>query len=131
MRVFISHVSQEKKLAGFLADRLTGAGFHVWRAEEQILPGDNWALKVGRALEESDTMIVLVSPDAARSQWVRREIEYALGSPNYAGRVIPIVVRPTDDMPWVLRSLPSFRASKDRAQLSRSVIHQLQKAQAG
>ena len=131
MRVFISHVSQEDKLAGLLADQLTGAGFHVWRAEEQLLPGDNWALKTGRALEESDAMIVLVSPEAARSQWVRREIDFALGSPNYAGRVIPILVRPTDDMPWVLRSLTSFRASKDSAQLSRKVIHQLQKAQAG
>ena len=128
MRVFISHSHEDRELADYLADRLSEAGHAVWRPEEQLLPGDNFALKTGQALAESDAMVILVSPQSVRSQSVRGEINYALGSPNYAGRVIPVMVRPTKDMPWFLRTLDAVEVGTNRDQASKSIIDALQPA---
>ncbi len=127
MKVFISYGHQDSELADYLADRLCEAGHAVWRSEEEVLPGENLALKVGQALEESDAMVVLVSPESIRSQWVREEINYALGSPNYAGRVIPVLVRPTKDMPWFLRTLKAVKVGTNRDQVSKNIIDALQR----
>ena len=126
IQVFLSHVSEDRELANYLGERLSESGFQVWWAEERLLPGENWARATGDALEQSDAMIVLVSPDSASSRRVREELNYALGASNYAGRVIPVVVRPTKKMPWILRKMKVLRAGKDREQLSKRVIEQLQ-----
>jgi hypothetical protein len=39
---------------------------------------------------------------------VRYDFEYALTSLRYKDRVIPVVVRPTRDVPWILRRFPTF-----------------------
>lgn len=59
MQTFISHVNQDSKLAGILASQLAQSGFNVWNPEDAIEPGDNWATKLGQALDESDVMVVL------------------------------------------------------------------------
>lgn len=128
MKVFFSYAHKDGELARYLTRQLSEDGFEVWSAEEEILPGDNWALKIGHALEESDAMVVLVSPDSVRSPRVREEINYALGSSKYADRVIPVVVRPTEGMPWFLRSLTTLRLGKDRGRLGKRIISQLHRA---
>jgi hypothetical protein len=126
MKVFISYAAQDRELAKDLASRLSEADFSVWYADEHALPGDNLPLKTGEALAEADAMIVLVSPEAARSEGVRQEINYALASPKYAGRLLPVIVRETEDIPWILRKFTHVRAGKNRAEVSRRIIEQLQ-----
>jgi hypothetical protein len=128
MRVFISYDQKDKESAKELSDRLVEAGFAVWDAEREILPGDNWALKVGEALEESDAMIVLLSPESVRSPWIKREIEYALGSPKYSGRLVPVIVRPTEDIPWVLRQLKVVHLNKKLGLAAKQIANQLRRA---
>ena len=55
-------------------------------------------------------MVVLVTPDAMRSKWVRWEIEYALGQTRFRERLVPVFVGDPDylekkDVPWILRRL--------------------------
>ena len=78
----------------------------------EIMPGDNWAQHVSNALQESEAMVVLLTPDAVQSEWVRREmrwnIEYALGEVRFRSRLIPVVagdpdVLYTESVPWILR----------------------------
>ena len=66
-------------------------------------------------------MVVLLSPDSVSSDWVRREIEYALGDPNYAGRLFPVLVRPTEDVPWILRKLEILHAKDNAAEISKRI----------
>ena len=73
MQVFISHSSKDKLFARQLADRLSLAGFDAWVPEGKILPGDNWASAIGDALEKSDLMVVLVTPHAFESEWLKEE----------------------------------------------------------
>ena len=114
MKLFLSYSSSDRELARGLISRLVAEGFEVWQ-DEEVAPGDNWALAIGKALEESDAMIVLLSPDAAKSEWVGRDVEYALTSPRYRNRLLPVVVRPTRRIPWILRKLPLIRLYEDPA----------------
>ncbi len=89
---------------------LLQAGLEVWDAEREILPGDNWAKKIAEGLEESDAMVVLLTPDGVRSQAVRREIDYASGEKSFDKRLIPVLVGspekfPEDSIPWILKRL--------------------------
>jgi hypothetical protein len=109
MRVFLSYALKDKRVALQIAEYLKRAGFETWTSEE-VLPGDNWHSAASDALERSDAMVVLVSPESMASESVRREIEYALGSARYADRVVPVVVRPARQIPWFLGTLRQVRA---------------------
>lgn len=124
MKVFLSYAAGDHDVAESLARELAAAGYDVWRWETSVLPGDNWATKTGDALRDSRAMIVLLSPEAVKSPNVRREIEYAIGSPNYEGRVIPVLLRPTQ-VPWILNKLSPIRAGKSLSQTSKRIIEQL------
>ena len=93
-------------------------------------PGENWALKYGKGLETSDAMIVLLSPDAAKSDWVRHEIDYALSSPRFKDRLIPLLVRNTAEVPWILERQQLIRATKDMNATARNVVSALKKSEA-
>lgn len=124
MRVFISHSDSDSDFADRLADRLEQGGLSVWR-DEAVLPGDNLAKMVAEALEQSNAMIVLISPDAMKSKWVRNEINYALTSPRFEGRLVPIEVRKTQNIPWILRRFQRLRAGRDMDSLGDKVLARL------
>jgi hypothetical protein len=128
MKVFISHAHGDQDVVRGLAKHLAKFGYEVLDPAQELGPGDNWALKIGEALEACQAMIVLVSPESAKSEWVRREIEFALGSANYERRLISLEVRPTDNMPWILRKLPLIRLGKNRTEAVKHIVEQLELA---
>jgi hypothetical protein len=121
MQVFLSYSTADEDFAKKLGSHLSMRGIEVWDPSEQLLPGDNWALKIGQALEESRAMIVLLSPDSMKSEWVRRDIEYALGDRNYEGRIFPVVVRRTEEVPWILHKFQILRAKNNPAEISKRI----------
>ncbi len=121
MQVFLSYAHSDEAFAKTLSSELTRRGLSVWSAEEKLLPGDNLYLRIGDALAKSKAMVVLVSPESMRSEYVRHEIEYALGDPGYEGRLFPVQVRPTDDVPWIFRKFKTFSASQSAKKISESI----------
>jgi hypothetical protein len=105
--VFISAASSDSDMARRLSDLLQRAGLKTWVSTDAVLPGDNWPSEIGSALERSDALVVLISPAAMQSNWVRREITYALGEERFENRLIPVLVKPTprSEIPWALDSL--------------------------
>lgn len=110
MQVLLTHARKDDELARQLADRLQRNGLTVWSYQDQISAGENWAKKLGRALDDSELMVILLTPRAMDSDLVRQSIEFALTSKKYAGRVFSVFVGPTvgvpKDMPWILLKLP-------------------------
>lgn len=105
MNVFISHSFADTELAKRLADALRKANFQVWD-DTQILPGDNWGESLSKALDESNAMVVLLTPNAIRSSNIAYEVGYALGKQVYKDRLIPVVAAPSEqfdpgEIPWV------------------------------
>ncbi|MBI2925102.1 MAG: toll/interleukin-1 receptor domain-containing protein [Verrucomicrobia bacterium] len=131
MQVFISHSHKDQRVAEELTARLAAAGVKVWLAEKEVLPGDNWSLAVGKALQRSDAMVVLLSPDAVESPDVRREIAFAFASPRFEGRVVPVVVRPTGGIPWFLRTFPLIQLRGTRGQSLKRVAEKIVEALTG
>ncbi|MEX2303926.1 MAG: toll/interleukin-1 receptor domain-containing protein [Bryobacterales bacterium] len=113
MQVFISHASRDQHLAKQLAGLLDEAGVQVHPGTEDIEPGGNWAKQIGLALEQSDIMVVLFTQNAEHSDFVQKELEYALSSKNYQGRVIPVLVQPAGKVPWILNKLDALNVSMD------------------
>jgi hypothetical protein len=99
MQVFISHAYSDAKLASRLAKTLRESGLKVWD-DTQILPGDNWGKKLGEALQESDAMVVLLTPNSLNSPSLSFETGYALGDQNYKGRLIPVIAAPRGELPY-------------------------------
>ena len=117
MKVFLSYATSDRPSATLLATEFRSAGLEVWDPVSEVLPGDNWASQIGKALESSDAMVVLLSPEALSSPSVKGDIAYALGSLNYENRLIPVVVRPVKQIPWILNRLDVV----DAADLNQSV----------
>lgn len=129
MRVFISHAHADQAFAAQLADLLRKAKFEPFDAED-LPAGENVALAIGRALDRADAIIFVLSPEAVKSPWVQKEIEYALTEPRFAGgRLVPVMVRPTKDVPWILRKLQFIDGTRNGG-ASRQVVDALKEARA-
>ena len=125
MNVFISYSHADKIWADALRSGLNKAGFEVQNPGNDLDPGTNWHLELGKALQQSDSMIVLLSPESSASASVRAEIEYALSSSQFRDRLIPVLLKPTENIPWILRKQHMIRATKDVAQTVRRVAEAL------
>ena len=114
MKVFLSHADSDEHLARRMATRFREVGLDVWDRTRDILPGDDWAALVSHALQESEAMVVLLTPDAMRSSFVRAEIDYALGHRRFRQRLVPVLVGnpeelKTENIPWILARLKPVR----------------------
>jgi hypothetical protein len=127
MQVFLSYSHADKSFAERLASELSKQGYDVWDPEVEMSPGDKWVEQIGQALKRSKAMVVLLSPDSVKSELVRRDIEYALSNLNYAGRVFPVLVRPTEDFPWILHNFQILRAHNNPAEVSRRIASALKR----
>jgi hypothetical protein len=125
-RVFLSHAHSDQSHARRISELLGAAGFQVFDPADELLGGDNWSLEIGRALDASEAMIVLISPAGVRSPEVQREIQYALGSERFQDRLIPVEVEPTKDFPWVLSRLPWIKLKGNLAEAVEQVSKILQ-----
>ena len=129
MEVFVSYAQQDTPIARAVARGLSDEGYKVALAEDEIAPGDNWALKIGEALERSRALVVLLSPDAVKSDHVRREIEFALTSPQFAHRIFPVMIRPTQRVPWILRTLNMLVTGPNPSEVRKAVLDAFRKSQ--
>lgn len=122
--IFLSYSHKDQKWARQFVEQLAKEGIDVWDSESELLPGDNWSLEIGKALQRANGMIVLVSPNWLSSPQSRREIEYALGSEKFRDRLIPVIVRPTDHVPWILKHLEPIEGDSP-SQVSERVVKRL------
>jgi len=110
-RIFISHASKDNDLAEAIRRRLAQEDYKVFSAND-ILLGEDWAAAISNALATSDAMVVLLSPEAVESPNVIHEISFALGSANYKGRIFPVLVRRTENIPWFLTTMHLIDVTK-------------------
>jgi TIR domain len=128
MKIFISYAPSDEVFAKDLATRLRSAGYEVLFPTEDLHPGDNVSLAIGEAMERADGMVALLSPKSIQSPRMRSELQFALGSPNFENRLIPVVIEPTEQIPWIFRKLPLVRAGSSPAVTARRVLKKLQRA---
>jgi len=86
---------------------LADHGVEAWFAHRKIVGAQDWHDQIGDALTRCNWFIVILSPDAAKSIWVSRELKYALNQPRLQGRIIPVLHRTCDHakLSWTLDSI--------------------------
>jgi tetratricopeptide (TPR) repeat protein len=77
-RFFVSYRSLEREAAAALEQRLIVGGHEVWRDRGKIHTGDDWRAEIRLGISDCDDVIVLLTPQAAKSEQVLYEIETAI-----------------------------------------------------
>lgn len=78
-RLFISHSTADRQfIEEELAGLLRALGFDIWYSKDSIETAEQWEQAIRRGLESSKWVVVLLSPRAARSRWVKAEISWAM-----------------------------------------------------
>jgi len=72
--VFIAHVEEDGDVALEIALSLEEAGFTTWCYEVDSIPGPSYLLQTGKAVEQSKTMAVVISPNSVGSRQVTKEV---------------------------------------------------------
>lgn len=79
-KVFISHSTRDQGVVISLANLLSRFGIEVFVAEWYLTPGERLDKKVFKQIDSSDCVVVLLTQNGIRSNWVHQEIGYALKS---------------------------------------------------
>lgn len=113
-QVFVSHSSKDRL---FVQDEiipfLEAAGFGVWYCGDEIVAAEVWEREIYDGLTRSDFFMIVLSPDAVDSLWVRTELSWALD--HRWEKIIPVVHRScnTDELNLQLRNIQHVDFSDD------------------
>jgi hypothetical protein len=102
--VFLSHSDQDREMASRIAEMLRAHGVPVWFSQANIVGAQQWHDEIGAALGRCDWFVVLLSPNAVASKWVKRELLFALENDRYNDRIVPVRYRDCDlrQLSWTL-----------------------------
>jgi hypothetical protein len=77
--VFICHSSGDKERVRALYRQLQLDGVSCWFDEEDLLPGQDWAYEIGRAIQASRFVLACLSRDSiTRAGYIQKELRKAL-----------------------------------------------------
>lgn len=108
-KVFISHSTNDMDLVYELRISLGRVGVEPYVAEYYPEPDEELPQKIKRNIDDSQSVVALLTHDGIRSQWVNQEIGYA----DKAGKkIIPIVEEGVE--------ISGFLTSKERILFNRA-----------
>jgi hypothetical protein len=87
--VFISYAREDQTYARKLAEGLRQRGLEVWM-DDRIDFGDRWWQTIVQAIDASSAFVVVMTPDAEKSEWVEREVLVALDEDK---PIFPLLMR--------------------------------------
>lgn len=106
--VFLSHANKDRDFVVRLAHMLKNHKVHYWYSAAHIAGAKQWHDEIGRALRRCDWFLIVLTPNSVRSQWVKRELLFALNEGRYNERIIPVLRKPCkySRLSW---TLPEFQ----------------------
>lgn len=91
--VFVSHAVADEKFVDRLVSTLRRHDIVAWYSATDLVGGMQWQEEIGAALNRCDSFIVVLSPAALESMWVKRETYYALAQVRLFEKIIPVLYR--------------------------------------
>jgi ABC-type amino acid transport substrate-binding protein len=80
--VFISHSSEDKKIADAVCAKLEQDKIRCWIAPRDVQPGTHWGSSIVEAIDEARIMVVIFSGNSNKSGQVLREVEHGVHKGN-------------------------------------------------
>jgi len=76
---------------------------YVWIDEAEIQVGDSLIEKIRQGIDVVDYLVVVLSPDSVKSEWVKKEVDIAMNQEinNRRVKVLPVMNRRCE-LPWFL-----------------------------
>jgi internalin A len=90
-QVFISYAHEDKTFANKLVKSLKAAGLSIWKDDSHIQGGAAWAQEIARGITQSKLVLNLLSPDSLESEFVEKELIYAIDTAKK--KVIPLRIK--------------------------------------
>jgi formylglycine-generating enzyme required for sulfatase activity len=114
LKVFISY--SRKDSAAFADELVAGlelAGFAPFLDRHDIAPGEPWEVRLGGLIEQSDTVVFVVSPEAVKSDRCVWEVDRTI---ELSKRLLPVIFKPVPehDIPQKLSRLQFVRFDTGR-----------------
>jgi hypothetical protein len=112
-------------VSGLVAD-LSRQSQQVWVDQDFIVGGDDWMDAIGQALQACDSLLLVLSPDAINSKYVKMEYRYFF---NQEKPIIPILYRKVDRLPFELATQHYIDFThRDRTKSYRDLLNVLSRA---
>src|SRR5262249_13165241 len=109
LKVFISYSRKDSAdFADELLARLKVAGFAPFLDLHDITAGEDWEVRLGGLIEQSDTVVFVVSPEAVKSERCVWEVDQTI---ELSKRLLPVIYKPVPehDIPKKLSRLQFVR----------------------
>ena len=100
-RIFVSYSRKDIDFARKLAGDLEKAGYDVWWDITDLRGGDDWVRTIPTAIETSQFILVVLSPNSVDSEWVEKEYTQAL---SLRKKIVPIMLAPCN-VPFALNTI--------------------------
>lgn len=94
--VFISYSRTDSAFIDRLEADLRAYGFETWVDRQHLEGGADWARVIEQRILDHESFIIALSPEAVVSEWVRKELAFALATGRH---IIPIIARPVERLP--------------------------------
>ncbi len=88
LRLFLSHLSTHRQLAGELKEALAKYGISAFVAHTDIHPATEWQDELESGLRTAEVLVALMHDGFSDSQWTDQEVGFAMGRglPTYSVR---------------------------------------------
>ena len=111
--IFVSYSSKDRPFAVGLVKELQKLGANIWIDQLGIGLGENWDNAIEEALEESETLILILSPTSVDSQNVQDEVSIAI---NTDKKFVPILIKECNlPMRWKRRQYADLLNNPEKA----------------
>lgn len=110
--VFLSHTSVDKPFVEKLANDLRRIGVNVWFDKWEIKVGESLTWKIEQGIRGNEYLIIVLSPEAISSEWVKSELGAAWAKQMQQKKVVVLPILHRDcDIPLFLldRKYADFR----------------------
>jgi hypothetical protein len=91
--LFLSYSRRDAQFVDTIAADLKNNGFRIWVDRSGISGGDQWRKEIVDAIQTANTVVLFLSPNSARSDNVRKEIDLAEGA---RVPILPVALAPTE-----------------------------------
>jgi len=129
MKIFLSYASQDRAIADAINRALLAQGHDVFFDRDDLPPGEEFHIRIRRAIEQSDLFVFLVSEQAIDpGSYTLSELDIAqknLKQPS--GRLLPVLLRATafNQMPAFLKSVTVLETQGDIPAAVADAVHRI------
>ena len=130
--IFLSYARDDKAYVERILSDLHKAGHTSWYDKRAIQLGEDWQFAIGRGIADADVVLLALSFQAVKSEWVIKELEIAYGQHKLVFRLILEAIS-EESFPEVIRRTKAngVLLYKDYQEGLRKLLSDLRGASAG